>query len=73
MTTSVVARPYLKPVYEYDIASIIGTYIPYVFEPNMYRIMLTIVATIVMAMSSSSVCLETPLSKIHCVKEEYSI
>jgi len=56
MTTAVMASPYLRPVYEYAIAKIIGEYIPYDFPPKMYLNMLTIVATTVIDTRSSNVC-----------------
>lgn len=63
MTTTVTTRPYLSPVYEYAIASIMGAYIPYVLDPKMYLAILTIVASRVIATSSSSVGLDIPFSK----------
>jgi hypothetical protein len=55
ITTAVITNPYLSPVKEYDIARIMGAYIPYDLLPNIYLARLTMVATIVIAMSSSNI------------------
>lgn len=73
MTIPVIASPYLSPVYEYAIASITGAYIPYVLLPNIYLPILTMVARIAIAMSSSNVWSEIPLLSIQVVNGEYSI
>jgi len=70
ITIAVTAIPYLRPVYEYDIANMIGAYIPYVLDPTIYLAILTIVASRVIATRSSKVCFDIPFSKIHCVKDE---
>ena len=49
-------------------ANIIGAYIPYVFVPIIYLATLTIVASIVTAISNSNVDWDTPLSIIQLVK-----
>ena len=51
-------------------ARIIGAYIPYVLEPNIYLAILTMVASIVIVTNKSSVCSDTPFSKIHNVSGE---
>ena len=68
MTTRVMANPYLNPVYEYAIASIIGAYIPYDLVPRIYLARLTIVANTMTARSNSNTCWLIPVSNIHCVK-----
>ena len=70
ITTVVNTRPYLRPLYEYAIASMMGAYIPYVLDPNIYLATLTIVANTVIATSNSKTCLDTPFSNIHSVKGE---
>lgn len=55
MTITVTESPYLRPVYEYDIANMIGAYMPYVLDPIIYLAILTIVASKVMATNNSNV------------------
>lgn len=70
MTIAVITSPYLKPVYEYAMARIIGAYIPYVLDPKIYLDILTIVASKVIATSNSKICSDTPFFNIHSVKGE---
>lgn len=73
MTTAVITNPYLRPVNEYAIARIMGAYMPYDLLPNRYLAMLTIVASIAIAMSNSSICSDIPLLNSQFVNGEYCI
>ena len=71
-TTKVITSPYLSPVYEYAMASIMGAYIPYVLFPTTYLAILTMVETIHRAINSSKIVCDTPDPSSHSVSLEVS-